>query len=201
MKAKEVLQLLRISRSTLSTYVKKGLITCHKLPNGYYDYSEKDVYNFLNKDVKREICLYARVSNNKQKKELDKQIELLKQFCFTNGLIISSIYADISSGISFENRKELFLLLDNIIQHKVEKVIITYKDRLSRDNFEFFKYLFSQFGCEIIVMSEVGSKELDSTEVIEDLTTLLHSFTNKNYSSKKVIDKIKEIIKTESDHG
>ncbi|MBQ7585058.1 MAG: IS607 family transposase [Desulfovibrionaceae bacterium] len=201
MKAKEVLQLLRISRSTLSTYVKKGLITCNKLPNGYYDYSEKDVYNFLNKDVKREICLYARVSNNKQKKELDKQIELLKQFCFTNGLIISSIYADISSGISFENRKELFLLLDNIIQHKVEKVIITYKDRLSRDNFEFFKYLFSQFGCEIIVMSEVGSKELDSTEVIEDLTTLLHSFANKNYSSKKVIDKIKEIIKTEIDHG
>ncbi|MBQ7617504.1 MAG: recombinase family protein, partial [Desulfovibrio sp.] len=59
-----------------------------RLSNGYYDYSKEDVYNFLNKDIKREICIYARVSTNKQKNDLEDQIELLKQYCFTNGLQI-----------------------------------------------------------------------------------------------------------------
>ena len=108
MKAKEVMALLRISRNTLGTYIKKGYISCEKLPNGYYDYSKDDVYKFLNKNVKREVCIYARVSTNKQKNDLENQLELLKQFCFNNGLQISSIYADIASGISFEKKKRIF---------------------------------------------------------------------------------------------
>ena len=36
------------------------------------------------------------------------------------------------------------------------RVIITYKDRLSRAGFELFKYFFEKFGCEIVVISEVG---------------------------------------------
>ena len=63
-----------------------------------------------------------------KKNDLENQLELLKQYCFTNGLQISS-YADIASGISFEKRKEFFKLLDKIVNHQVNKVIITYKDR------------------------------------------------------------------------
>ena len=36
MKTKEVLQLLRISRATLTKYVKNGLIKVTVLPNGRY---------------------------------------------------------------------------------------------------------------------------------------------------------------------
>ena len=41
MKAKEVLRLLRISRQTLTKYVKDGLIEVETLPNGRYEYNEK----------------------------------------------------------------------------------------------------------------------------------------------------------------
>lgn len=99
MKANEVLKLLRITRPTLTKYVKNGLIKVDKLPNGRYEYNSDDVYSFLNKDVKRKTYIYARVSTAKQKPDLNNQVELLKQFCFSNGYTISGIYADVASGI------------------------------------------------------------------------------------------------------
>ena len=108
MKANEVLRLLRITRSTLTKYVKESLIKVEKLSNGRYEYDSDSVYSFLNKDVRRKTYIYARVSTSKQKSDLNNQIELLKQFCFTNGYTISGIYSDIASGISFEKRNDFF---------------------------------------------------------------------------------------------
>ncbi|SET19902.1 MerR HTH family regulatory protein, partial [Anaerobranca gottschalkii DSM 13577] len=39
-KSKEVLELLQISRPTLTKYVKEGLIKVSVLPNGRYDYDK-----------------------------------------------------------------------------------------------------------------------------------------------------------------
>ena len=61
MKANEVLNLLRITRPTLTKYVKEGIIKVDKLPNGRYEYDSNSVYSFLNKDVKRKTYIYARV--------------------------------------------------------------------------------------------------------------------------------------------
>ena len=85
------------------------------------------MYKFINKDIRRQTVIYARVSTNKQKKDLGNQIELLKTFCINSGIQINTIYQDIASGISFEKRKEFFLMLDDILDHKIEKVVITYK--------------------------------------------------------------------------
>ncbi|MEW6558381.1 MAG: IS607 family transposase [Elusimicrobiota bacterium] len=196
MKAHEVLKLLRISRPTLTKYVKSGLIKIRVLPNGFYDYDKESVYKFLTKDINRQNYLYARVSTSKQKKDLENQIELLKQYCFSSGIQIHGIYSDIASGISFEKRKGFFELLDEVTNNKVNKVIITYKDRLSRVGFELFKYWFDKYNTEIHVISEVGNKKLDSQEIFEEIVSLLHSYSMKLYSSRKA-RKIKELIEEE----
>lgn len=193
MKAKEVLKLLRCSRPSLTKYLKQGKLKAKLLDNGYYDYEEKSVYDFLNKDINRKTVIYARVSTKNQKNDLKNQIELLKNFCFQNGYIINEIYSDIASGITFENRIDLFKLIDEIINNKIEKIIITYKDRLSRIGFDFFKTLFNKFGCEIIVISEVGSNKLDREEIFEEIISLLHCYSMKMYSKSKN-NKIKELI-------
>ena len=198
MKANEVLNLLRITRPTLTKYVKEGIIKTEKLPNGRYEYYTESVYAFFNKDVKRKTYIYARVSTPKQKPDLNNQIELLKQFCFTNGYTISGIYADIASGISFDKRKDFFKMLDEIIDNKVERVVITYKDRLSRVGFDLFFHLFKKYNCEIVVMSEVGSEKLDSQEIFEEIVSLLHCYSMKLYSKRKV-QKIKEVLTDASD--
>ena len=194
MKAKEVLELLQITRPTLTKYVKEGLIEVTTLPNGRYDYSKESVYKIFNKGIKRKTYIYARVSTTKQKKDLENQIDMLKQFCFSNGYEVSKVYSDIDSGISFEKRKDFFKMLDDMISGKVERVIISYKDRLPRVGYELFYYLFKKYNCEIIVMSEVGSKKLDSEEIFEEIISLLHCYSMRLYSKRKA-QKTKEILK------
>lgn len=176
---------MRVTRPTLTKYVKEGLIKVTTKGNGQYDYDSDSVYKLLNKDIERKTFIYARVSTAKQKKDLETQVQLLKTFCFQNGYVLNRVYQDIASGISFEKRKEFFDLLDEVLAGKVKRVIITYKDRLSRVGFELFSYLFTKHGCELIVMSEVGSTELDSDEVFDDVVHLLDSYSLTLYSKRK----------------
>ena len=192
MTAKEVLRILQITRPTLSKYVKEGRLKVTVKGNGRYDYDADSVYKMLNKDIERKTYLYARVSTPKQKKDLENQVQLLKNFCFQNGYTINGIYQDVASGISFDKRKQFFDMLDEILAGRV-KVIITYKDRLSRVGFELFTYLFKKYGCEIVVISEIGSEKLDSQEIFEEIISLLHCYPMKLYSSRKT-KKIKEIL-------
>lgn len=193
MKAKEVLQVLQISRPTLARYVKDGKLKVTLKGNGQYDYDVDSVYRMLNKDIERKTYIYARVSTSKQKKDLDNQVRLLTNFCFQNGYVINGVFQDVASGLSFKKREQFFELLDEVLAGRVKRVIITYKDRISRVGFELFTYLFKKFGCEIIVISEIGSEKLDSEEIFEEIVSLLHCYSMKLYSSRKV-KKIKEIL-------
>ena len=194
MTAKEVLRVLQITRPTLTKYVKENKLKVTVKGNGRYDYDADSVYKMLNKDIERKTYLYARVSTVKQKKDLENQVQLLKMFCFQNGYVIHGIYQDIASGICFDKRNQFFNMLDEILAGRVNRVIITYKDRLSRVGFELFTYLFKKYGCEIIVMSEIGSEKLDSEEVFEEIISLLHCYSMKLYS-KRNAKKIQEILK------
>ena len=77
MKAKEVLELLDISRVTLWSYLKKGKIKATKMENNNYD--EESVYKLLGKMYRKDV-IYARVSTSKQKKDLFNQIKHLENF-------------------------------------------------------------------------------------------------------------------------
>ena len=185
MKAKEVLDILRITRASLTKYVKNGNIIITVMGNGRYDYDRESVMKFRNKGIDRKTVCYARVSTAKQKQDLENQINLLKQWCFNNNYSLSAVYKDVSSGISFSERKELMKLVDDICASRIKKVVITYKDRLSRIAFDFFKLLFEKYGTEIEVISEVGNSKLDSEEVFEEIVTLLHCYSMKLYSSRR----------------
>ena len=193
MKSGEVLKLLQISRPTLTKYVKVGLIKTTVRHNGRYDYDKDSVYKIFNKGVDRKTYIYGRVSTTKQKVDLENQVQMLKQFCFTNGWIVGEVFKDVASGISFEKRKDFYKLLDEVIQGKVERVVISYKDRISRVGFELFRNLFEKYNTEIIVMSEVGNEKLDSEEIFEEIVSLLHCYSMKLYSKRKK-QKIKEAI-------
>lgn len=193
MKAKEALKVLNCSRTSLSNYIREGLISATKMENGRWDYDAESVYKFLNRNVERKTCIYARVSTNKQKNDLENQVSLLKQFCVSNGWVVSNVYSEIASGISFKDRKQFFELLDDILEFRVERVVIAYKDRLSRVGFELLYYLFKKYGCEIVVMSDIGNGKLDSDEVIDDVMSLLRGYST-NICTKERVDLIKRAL-------
>lgn len=192
MKANEVLDLLQISRPTLNRWLNSGKIQATKLPNGLWDYDEESVYKIKNKDVPRGIYLYGRVSTYKQKADLVNQMKTLETFAIANGYQIAGEFKDVASGISFEKRKEFFKLLDLVIANKVSKVIITYKDRLSRVGFDLFKYLFKKYHVEIVVISEMTDTKTDKQEIFEEIISLLHAFSMRMYAGRK--KEIKEVI-------
>lgn len=86
------LHLLSVRRD--GSHVKNGVIKVTVLKNGRYDYDSDSVYAFLNKNIQRKTVIYARVSTPKQKKDLQNQVELLKNYAVMNGLQIGAIYQD-----------------------------------------------------------------------------------------------------------
>ena len=104
MKSHEVLSLLRISRPTLTKYVKTGVIKATTLPNGLYDYDKQSVMALFNDGIPLSTYIYARVSTSKQKAELENQIEILKRFCFERGYSISEVFSDVASGINIATK-------------------------------------------------------------------------------------------------
>lgn len=199
MKAGQVMETLNISRSTLYNYVQSGKIRITKLENGLNDYSDDDVYRLANKSRERISVIYSRVSTAKQKNDLQNQKEMLSNFCINAGIPIGRSFEDIASGISFEKRKDFFKMLDLILAYKVDKVVITYKDRLSRIGFELFKHLFAKFGTEIIVVSSIGSEKLDAQEIFEEIVSLLHCYSMKLYSGRRKKKIIKAMTEEDAD--
>ena len=196
MKAKEVLELLRISRPTLARLVKRGEIKVKKLPNGRLDYDPESVYKYLleklGKEPERKTVIYARVSTSKQKQDLINQIETAKNFCISRGWRIDGVYKDIASALNFDARKDFQKLLNEITSYRIKRVVITYRDRLTRTGFNFFENFFKKFGTEIVVVNDFVNDKSDLEEVIEEIITLLHSFSMKFYSNRRKLRKVLE---------
>ena len=184
MRASEVLKILRISRGTLSKYVREGKIKTLPSSTSWNEYDDNDVYSLINKG-ERKTFIYARVSTPKQKNDLENQIESIKLYSAAKGYKISGIYKDIASGISFDKRKDFMEMLEYILKNEVERVIISYKDRLSRVGFNLFKGLFSSFGCSIEVMYDSSDRITDEKEIFEEIASLLHCYYMKMYSKRR----------------
>ena len=200
MKSNKVLKLLQVTRPTLCRYVKEGTIKVKKLPAGFYDYDEESVYKFLNKDLERKNIIYCRVSTAKQKKDLENQKKNVESYCLKNGIKISDVYSDIGSGINFD-RKEFQRLVNDVVNHRISKVYITYKDRLSRISFELFKNLFSEFNCEIVVLNDTEDSKIVEKEIFNEIISLIHCFAMRVYSSRrqKKLKCVEEDLKIETE--
>ena len=68
--------------------------------------------------------------------------------------------------------------------------MITYRDRLTRAGFNFFENFFKRFGTEIIVINDFVNEKSDLEEIIEEIITLLHSFSMKFYSNRQKLRKV-----------
>lgn len=124
-------------------------------------------------DQNRIAIGYCRVSSNKKKDELERQIENVKTFMIAKGYSFDVI-TDIGSGINYEKRG-LKNLIDLVIQGKVERVVILDKDRLVRFGYELLDNLFKRFETQIEII-EHGVKT-EEQELVEDLVQIITKFS------------------------
>ena len=191
--AKEAKNILKINATTLKSWKDKGILSYKKLSDKKILYDIDSVLNNSDMIDNRLNVIYARVSNTKQHNDLLNQIELVKSYCITNGIKISKVYQDIASGMN-ENRKDFNILINDVISGKIKNIYISFKDRLTRFGFDYFKNLFQKYNVNIIILDELEeSNKTFQDELTEDLISIIHHFSMKLYSNRR--KKLKEIEK------
>lgn len=189
--AKEAKEYFHITGATLYQWKTKGKINSKQLSTKKILYDIDSFEEFQPK--RKQNVIYARVSNTKQSDDLSRQIEIVKSYAISNGVKIDKVYKEISSGMN-ENRKELNSMLREIFAGNIDKVFVSYKDRLTRFGFDYFKNIFSEFGVEIVVIDELEETNSDfQKELSNDIISIIHNFSVKLYSNKR--KKLKEIEK------
>ena len=200
MKSKEVLKILKVTRPTLTSYVKNGKIRAVLQPNNFYEYNEDDVLKLAGLSTSRKAVIYARVSTQRQKRDLQNQIETIRQYANANGYVIDAVFSDIASGLSYD-RASFIDMLTKIISHEIKIVFVANKDRLTRVSFGMWKDLFTKFNCELKTINEdeMTASENEEKEIFSDIISLLHCFAMRMYSSrrKKKITLVKEDLENE----
>lgn len=185
LKPRQVSQMLNVSVKTLQNWDRNGKLIAFrdKASNRRY-YTEEQINSFLGKKDRtaNKTVIYARVSTNTQKPDLENQVEFLKTYANAKGYIVDEIITDIGSGLNY-TRKKWNQLLDDVMSKKISKIIISHKDRFIRFGYEWFYRLCLSFGCDIEVVN--NEKTSPEKEVVDDLISIIHCFSCKVYGLRK----------------
>ena len=197
--SKEVANLCGVTIHTVCMWRKEGRLPFMKINDRVILHKIEDVEKLLNKKIfseenakKRKNIIYARVSTSKQKDDLKKQIQILNDFCNSNGIIIDEIFTEIASGMN-EDREEFNKIIDLVINKEIDKIYITFEDRLTRFGFKYFENLFDKFDTQIVVLNNKINNESFEEELSNDLISIIHHFSMKMYSNRR--KKLKEASK------
>lgn len=194
---KKALDLLGISSMTLLKLEEKNKIEVIKTIGGHRKYNvqkyindnKKKVDEKINLDIKNinieeklNIC-YVRVSTQGQKNDLEHQKEyMIKKYPKYE------IIEDIGSGINF-NRKGLRKIIKLGIEGKINKLVVAYKDRLTRFGYELIEDLIREYSNgEIIIENQKEEKE-PKEELVEDVLQILNVYTEKMNGLRKYNNK------------
>ena len=150
----------------------------------------------LQEEAERINVIYCRVSNTKQKQDLEKQERLLREYCVKNGTKPDLVLSDIGSGMK-EDRKNFQRLITLVKEGKVDTVYISYKDRLTRFGFDYFDYIFNLFGTKIEVVNLTKEEDFQQ-ELTQDFISIIHYFSTKLRSNKcKQLKQLKNELEQE----
>jgi predicted site-specific integrase-resolvase len=178
-KAKEITSKFKISNTTLCTWVKVGKITRKSiLGSKYFLYDASPFEGFAKKHI-----IYARVSTQKQRNDLDEQVKIIRNYVVANGHIVDQVFTDIASGMN-ENRIALISLMDLVAEGDVNSVYISYRDRLTRFGFGYLENFCSRYNTKVVVVNLTEEKDFQE-ELTEDLIAIIHHFSMKMYSNRR----------------
>ncbi len=190
-------QLLGISKPTLLRKIKNGEIKAYKVGREYR-IPESEIKRLLEGKTLDKVVIYARVSSRDQKEDLERQVEYLKNYCSSKGYQVTKILTDISSSLN-ENRRSLKQLFKLVESGEVGKVVITYRDRLTRFGFKYLEQYFNSHGVEIEVIFDDENKTPEK-ELVEDLLAIVTSFAGKLYGmrshkKKRLVEAVKNVLR------
>lgn len=190
-------KLVGVTPQTLRNWDKTGkLKPVHTSSNGYRYYSEEQLQT-LKGNIKDKIVIgYCRVSSNKQKDDLQRQVENMETYLLAQGKPFK-IITDIGSGINY-NKNGLNTIIKEVVDNNVEKIVVLYKDRLIRFGYELIENICKLYNTKIEIVDNVEKTE--EQELVEDLIQIITVFSCKLHGkrAKKTKKMIQELINDDS---
>lgn len=191
----EFSKLINRTPQTLRNWDKSGKLKPHHTgSNGYRYYSHDQLKEVLGiKETSQKVVGYCRVSSNKQKDDLQRQVENMKKYLESLN-VEYEIIQDIGSGINYK-KKGLRQLIKMINNKEVDKIVVFYKDSLLRFGFELVEYMANLNGCEIEVLD--STEKTDEQELVEDLIQIVTVFSyglqgKRANKTRKLVDELIE---------
>lgn len=136
---------------------------------------------------------YCRVSSQAQRSDLKNQKRILEQFLINKGIENAEFLTEIGGGLNF-NRPVFLSLVFDIIDHKVDKLIIAHKDRLCRFGFDLLASICKKSGCALLVLSQEHLSP--EQEMVQDLMTIVHCFSSRLYGLRNYRKELKKALES-----
>ena len=172
-------ELLGVSHTTLRRWEKSGRLVPERTAGNQRRYRLSQINPSLVRDAEadRRTVAYARVSSHDQKDDLEHRKQVLELYCATQGWTFEVI-SDLGSGMNY-HKKGLKQLLENILDGKVSRLVITHKDRLLRFGAELVFAVCEAKQVEVVIVNrgEDTSFEEDlAKDVVEIITVFSAGF-------------------------
>ena len=179
----EAADVLGVSITTLRRWEADGKLAALHTAGGHrrYDLAKLKPELFHGAPSDRKTIAYARVSSHDQKDDLERQKQVLELYCAKQGWTFEVI-ADLGSGMNY-NKKGLKRLLDEIIEDKVGRLVITHKDRLLRFGAELVFAICEAKDVEVLIIN----KGVDTTfeeDLAKDVLEIITIFSARLYGSR-----------------
>jgi predicted site-specific integrase-resolvase len=186
---RKVVEVLGIHYQTVANLVKRNEIEIIKIGKKFgYNLNKYIKDNNIIINQKKSIC-YCRVSSQKQKEDLQRQINVMKEK-YPNHIIIS----DIASGLNFK-RKGLLDIINMAIKNEIEEVVISYKDRLARFGYELIETILKEHSNAKIKILNKTEEKTKEEELTEDIISIMNVYVAKINGLRKYKTEITKTIK------
>ena len=187
---------LGVSKDTLRRWEAKGKIIAERTPRGHRRYDLAKILGLLprTQSLQKNTVAYARVSSHDQKNDLTRQANVLESFCAANGWTYE-IIQDLGSGLNYQKRG-LRKLIQSICSGKLDRLVLTHKDRLLRFGAELIFSLCEQFGVEVVIINKTEGANFED-DLVQDVLEIITVFSARLYGARsrknqKILQALKE---------
>lgn len=194
-KPKEFAKKIGVSISTLRRWDKEGRLVPTRTATNHRVYTDDDIFKVLNlkkPNNQGKIVVYCRVSSHAQKDDLQSQLEAMQTFCLAQGIAVDEWHSEVGGCLNFK-RKIFLSLMDRIEIGEIQTLYVAHKDRLARFGFDYFEHMANRHNCQIIVANQ--EKPSPQQELVEDMLTIIHSFSSWLYGLRKYKKQVKQMVK------
>ena len=183
----DVAKLFNVTPRTIQQWDREGLIGFDRTPTNRRKVSKEKLIAYLKtrnmfyeeEGKEKKDIIYARVSTQGQVKQgdLDRQVSyIISQIPDLRNLVVLK---ETGSGLN-SKRKKIQQLIRMIMNDEVNRIFVTYKERLTRFGFEYLETICNMKDVEIVILQDNEEKTIEQ-ELAEDIMMLLASFSGKLY--------------------